>query len=164
MSLRSWATPLTVGSFLLIAVTGVLMFFHLETGLSKVAHEWLGWVLVVAVGAHVWLNWRAFNIYFKRPVALSIMAGAAALLVAALVVPTGDTGAVPVRQVLGSLTQTPISTLAVLVGKDEASLLASLASDHPGVRADQTLAELTGENTEAAVGLLATIYAEAPAE
>lgn len=40
---RNWATPLTIGSFLLMAVTGLLMFFHLDTGLNKAAHEWLGW-------------------------------------------------------------------------------------------------------------------------
>lgn len=39
MTYREWATPLTIGSFLLIAVTGVLMFFHLDSGLNKLAHE-----------------------------------------------------------------------------------------------------------------------------
>lgn len=41
-SLRKWATPLTIGSFLLMGVTGILMFFHLDIGLNKLAHEWAG--------------------------------------------------------------------------------------------------------------------------
>lgn len=81
MTPRSWATPLTVGAFPLISVTGILMFFHLETGLSKAAHEWLGWFLVAGVAAHLWLNGRAFTTYFKRPAAVAIMgAGALVLL------------------------------------------------------------------------------------
>jgi cytochrome b561 len=49
---REWATPLTIGSFGLMATTGILMFFHLDSGLNKTAHEWLGWVMVAVVAAH----------------------------------------------------------------------------------------------------------------
>lgn len=164
MSLRSWATPLTIGAFLLMAVTGGMMFFHLETPLGKVAHEWLGWALVVAVGAHVWLNRRAFSTYFKRSAALGIMGGAVIVLAATFVVPLGDSESVPVRQVLGSLTHAPISTLAVLAGRQEAELLSALSVTHPGVTADQTLTDLAGASPEAAVGLLAQVYGQALAE
>ena len=36
---RDWATPLTIGAFGLLAVTGVLMFFHPDSGLNKAVHE-----------------------------------------------------------------------------------------------------------------------------
>ena len=39
---RDWATPLTAGAFIVLAVTGLLMFFHLDRGLNHLAHEWLG--------------------------------------------------------------------------------------------------------------------------
>lgn len=162
MTLRTWATPLTIGAFLLISVTGIMMFFHLELGLSKVAHEWLGWALVVGVAAHLWLNRRAFTTYFKRPAAVSIMAASAAVLVAALLVPAGNGASVPVRQVLGSLTKAPISALAVVSGSDEAGLLAALGATYPGVTASQSLSDLVGGDSEVAIGLLATVYAEAP--
>ena len=35
-----------MGAFTLSAVTGVLMFFHLDSGLNKAAHEWLSWAMV----------------------------------------------------------------------------------------------------------------------
>lgn len=164
MSLRSWATPLTIGSFLLISVTGGMMFFHLETPLGKVAHEWLGWALVGAVAAHLWLNRRALSTYFKRPAALGIMGGAVIALVATFVVPLGESGSVPVRQVLGSLTHAPISTLAVLAGRQEAEVLAALSVTYPGVTAGQTLSDLSGNTPEAAVGLLAQVFVQASAE
>lgn len=163
MSLRTWATPLTMGFFLLLAVTGVAMFFHIETPLNKLLHEWLGWALLAAVGAHLWLNRRPLSAYLKRPMALTIMGAAIVILLASFMLPTPGAGPVPVRAALGSLAQAPISTLASLAGTDPAVLLSKLAADHPGARAEQSLADLTGGDVQAALGLLALAYPpEAP--
>lgn len=164
MSLRAWATPLTVGSFLLIATTGVLMFFHLDSGLNKVAHEWLGWFLVVGAGAHLWLNWRAFSTYFKRPVALSIMGAATALLLASFVPVSGAGGEVPVREVLSGLAQAPIETVAAVAGKDPAQVLASLGAAFPAVTGKDTLADLAGGDVEAGIHLLSQVYSAGAVE
>jgi hypothetical protein len=39
LALRTWATPLTMGAFLLMSTTGVLMFFKRNPGLITVVHE-----------------------------------------------------------------------------------------------------------------------------
>ncbi|MBN2768211.1 MAG: DUF4405 domain-containing protein [Campylobacterales bacterium] len=57
---RGWVTPLAGGLFLIMAVTGILMFFHIDTGLNKVAHEWLGLFMVVVVVLHIVLNFKGF--------------------------------------------------------------------------------------------------------
>jgi hypothetical protein len=44
--LRSWATPLTIGAFFLMAITGVLMFFEWNTGLTTVVHQWFSWGII----------------------------------------------------------------------------------------------------------------------
>ena len=49
---RQWVTPLVAGSFLLMGVTGILMFFHWDSGLNKAAHEWLGWLMIIGVALH----------------------------------------------------------------------------------------------------------------
>ena len=56
---RPWITPLVIGTFVLMAVTGSLMFFHLDSGLNKAAHEWLGWAMVIAVVLHALMNLNA---------------------------------------------------------------------------------------------------------
>ena len=61
---REWATPLTIGLFILMAVTGILMFFHLDSRLNKLAHEWLGWLFVVGVVAHAAANWTGVKYHF----------------------------------------------------------------------------------------------------
>ena len=78
--LKIWATPLTAGAFLLMATTGILMFFHLDSGVNKLAHEWLGWGLVIGGLAHITLNFKALVKYLKKPVAASIIGLFAVLL------------------------------------------------------------------------------------
>jgi hypothetical protein len=50
---RELAPPVTAGAFLLLAVSGMLMFFHADSGLKKVAREWLSRVLLGGAALHV---------------------------------------------------------------------------------------------------------------
>jgi hypothetical protein len=77
--LRPFATPLTIGCFVLSAVTGISMFFDFDTHLAKELHEWLGLWLVAGVFMHVAINWRPFVKYFKQPLAVVIIVALSAL-------------------------------------------------------------------------------------
>ncbi|MCG8276944.1 DUF4405 domain-containing protein [Stenotrophomonas sp. NLF4-10] len=57
-TLRTWSTPLTIGSFILMAVTGVLMFFDVVPGYLAFAHEWFSWFFLVGAGGHIAVNFR----------------------------------------------------------------------------------------------------------
>jgi hypothetical protein len=59
-NLRTWATPLTIGSFVLMAVSGVLMFFDVVPGYLVFAHEWFSWFFLLGTAAHIAVNYRAF--------------------------------------------------------------------------------------------------------
>jgi hypothetical protein len=87
--LRKWITPLTTGAFVLVGITGLLMFFNVRIELVTRAHEWLSPVFVVASLLHVWLNWGAMKAHLKRPLGVGIVAGFALLTLAALVLPIG---------------------------------------------------------------------------
>jgi hypothetical protein len=89
---RAWITPLVIGAFLLSAVTGTLMFFHLDSGLNKAAHEWLSWAMLIGVGLHLMLNLVPFKRYFRQTTGRWIMAGFAAVLALSFI-PAGGTAA-----------------------------------------------------------------------
>jgi hypothetical protein len=72
-SLRSWATPITIGSFVISALSGVILFFHWNIGMMKPAHEYLSWFLIVGVAMHIVINWRSMLGYFKKPIPLAII-------------------------------------------------------------------------------------------
>lgn len=143
--LRSWATPLTIGTFVIISVTGVLMFFHADSGLNKVVHEWIGLVMVAAVFAHLLLNWRAFTTYFKRPVAVTLMSVGALVLAASFFLGGGaDGGPDGMRALMMSVGNARVATLAELAGQDTETVLASLDAAGFDATADETLAALSG--------------------
>jgi len=127
---REWATPLTMGAFGLMAVTGILMFFHLDTGLNKTAHEWLGWVMVAGVAAHAAVNWAGFKRHF-----LSAGPGRAILAISMLITvasfispPRVGSGALPPPvMALKAVTKAPLSNIAPLTGKTVERLMVELA-------------------------------------
>lgn len=144
---RTWAGPLTIGSFAVVAVTGILMFFHLNSGLMKLAHEWLGWLLVVAVIAHVTINWRPFLNYFYKPAAITIMATLIVLGVLSFL-PGGHAGGRhPLMGAFTALEQSSLHVVAQVAKRDSVSLIEGLRARGIRVRDDeQTIREIASEN------------------
>lgn len=65
---RSFITPLITIIFLVVALSGLLMFFHIFDGYTEVVHEILGVIFVVFSVLHIILNWKALKIHFKKRV------------------------------------------------------------------------------------------------
>ena len=152
---RPWITPLVMGAFLLSAVTGVLMFFHLDSGLNKLAHEWLSWAMVGGVLLHATLNLPAFKRYFGQKTALTVM-GAFALVLALSFIPAAGAKkapsyAGPVR----ALADAPLPVLAQVLGKTPEALKADL--EQAGLPVDhdqQSLRDLVGPDLKQQVRTL----------
>lgn len=60
-------SPFLMTVFASVAITGVLLFFHVKNGPIVVVHEWLGMVFVIAGLLHIILNLRQFVAYLKLP-------------------------------------------------------------------------------------------------
>jgi len=113
---RSWITPLVIGSFVLLSVTGVLMFFHLESGLNKTAHQWLSWTMVGGVALHVALNLTAFKRYFRQTMGRWVVA-LFAILLALSFLPLKESKKTPnYVSSVRALAHTPITVLAQVAG------------------------------------------------
>jgi len=80
-SIRIWATPLTIGAFVLSAVSGGMLFFHVNSVFVKVVHEWGSWFLVIGGLFHVIGSWQPFIRYFSKPAAKAIMMVFALLII-----------------------------------------------------------------------------------
>ncbi|MFT7594839.1 MAG: hypothetical protein ACI8R4_002163 [Paracoccaceae bacterium] len=124
-----------------MAVTGILMFFHLDSGLNKVVHEWASWAMVAA---HLAVNYRAFIGYFKRPMAIGVV-GVFALVLGLSFIPAGGGGPdETVGKVMQALNGAPVEQVIALAGHDTDEGLARLAQGGAQARAGQTLGELSG--------------------
>ncbi len=156
---RPWITPVVIGAFTLSAVTGVLMFFHLDSGLNKTAHEWLSWAMVIGVVLHVLLNMPAFKRYLKQTTG-RVVIGAFALVLALSFIPAGGTSgsepgfAPPVR----ALAKTPITVLAQVAGTSTDELKARLQAQGLTVTSDQqSVADLVGPDLRKQIGAITKV-------
>ncbi|MEQ7801972.1 DUF4405 domain-containing protein [Pedobacter sp. ASV1-7] len=65
---RNYITPFISLVFLVVGLSGMLMFFHLFDGYTEVVHEYLGVFFIICAVFHIILNWKALKIHFKRGV------------------------------------------------------------------------------------------------
>ena len=68
---REIATSFTTLTFLVIAISGIMMFFHFFGMEVKALHNILGLIFVIAGVFHVIMNWKAMKNYFSKKIFIS---------------------------------------------------------------------------------------------
>jgi hypothetical protein len=158
---REWATPLTIGTFGLMAVTGILMFFHLDSGLNKTAHEWLGWLMVAGTAAHAAANWPGFKRYFlSSGMGRGILVVSVVVIAASFIRPGEQGGGVSTPALaIQAVTSAPLTQLAPLTGRSADQLLADLvAAGIPMRSVDQSVASVVGKDRKRAGTAIAVMF------
>ena len=154
---RDWITPITMGAFGLLAVTGVLMFFHLDSGLNETAHEWLSWVLLGGVALHAAVNWMGVKRHlagWRGRTAVGIFA----LLLAASFVSVGGKKEPPFVAPLRALADAPLPVLAQVAKTSPDELRARLQKAGVSVRDDaDTVRSLVGGDTRKQMRVLSQV-------
>lgn len=151
---REIATPLTIGSFLIMLVTGILMFFHWDTGFNKLAHEWLGWLMVVAVVLHILANRTAFKRHFSQGKGKWIVLALVGLLALSFLPQSllgngGNTQRPPMQQAMQVLGTADISTLAQLTHTTPEALMQELTQQgYPVTNSIQTPSQIAGNDRD----------------
>lgn len=167
MQLRSYATPVVFGAIGISSITGVLLFFHADTGYAKLAHEWLGWLLIVAAVVHVYTNRAAFAAHLNGTKGRVIVVAFAVLIVSAIVPwPTGggegggvegagDGGGLLAAEY--TLTHTSLESLAPITGRDVDQLVDRLrTAGFDGAAADASIHDFAhgGGQRDRALGVV----------
>ena len=155
---RWWATPLTIGAFLLMAITGVLMFFEWERGLVVVVHQWSSWLLVLGASGHIVANFRPLKNHLKsRWGALSV--GAFSLILIASLFSWGlVTGPQLKRPVEQALVDAPISVLVRMSKVDAQIVAAKLSAQGIDASSEQSIRELSRKYGQDENRLLAMVF------
>lgn len=156
--LRTWATPLTIGSFVLTSATGVLMFFEWDRGLIAVVHECFSWLFLVAAVAHSALHIHAFKNHLRSGWGKTSAAAFAVVLGASFFSWGVITGHQIVRPVEQALIDAPISTLASLTRTTPDALVRRLKAHGILATSQQSVREVCGEYGVSEVRLLAIVF------
>ncbi|MDO8988174.1 MAG: DUF4405 domain-containing protein [Sideroxyarcus sp.] len=144
---RNWVTPLAAGAFLLSAVTGVLIFFHVDSGANKFVHEWLSWVLLVGVALHVVANLAGLKIHLASVRGRLLIGVFAAALLASFMQFGAFSDEPPFVQPIRSLSQAPLSTLALVAKISPEQLRENLSkAGFQPVSDQQSVSDLVGSD------------------
>lgn len=158
---RNWVTPLTAGAFLLSAVTGVLIFFHVETGANKFVHEWLGWVLLGGAALHVLANFGGLKSHLATTRGKWVI-GVFVLVLAASFIPLGGADEPPFVQPIRALSQAPLSTLAQVAQTTPENLRDRMVKQGLQPTSDQqSLSDLVGTDIKKQMHVLEKIMVAA---
>lgn len=158
---RNWVTPVTAGAFLLSAVTGVLIFFHADSGANKFVHEWLSWVLLGGVVLHVLANLGGFKSHLATARGKLLM-GVFVLALAASFMPFGGANEPPFVQPIRALSQAPLSTLAQVAQTTPANLRDRMVKEGlPPTSDQQSLSDLVGTDIKKQMHMLGKIMVAA---
>jgi hypothetical protein len=156
--MKSWATPLATGTFIILAVTGILMFFKIEAGYSKPVHEWLSWAMVTGVMLHITANWRAFTGYFSRKPALAII-GAGVLITLLSVFLPAENEQNPRMKMTKALGSSKLETVAMVAGQKSESIIGKL--EQKGIRVESptmSIREIAAKNSKKEMDVLGIIF------
>jgi hypothetical protein len=158
---RNWVTPITAGAFLLSAVTGVLIFFHVETGANKFMHEWLGWVLLGGAALHVVANLGGLKSHLATTRGKTLI-GVFVLALAASFIPLGGADEPPFVQPIRALSQAPLSTLAQVAQITPENLRDRMVKEGLQPTSDQqSLSDLVGADVRKQMHVLGKIMVAA---
>lgn len=157
---RNWVTPITAGAFLLSGVTGVLIFFHLETGANKFMHEWLSWVLLAGTALHVVANFAGFKFHLAS-LRGQMLIGVFALALLVSFIPVGNRlDEPPFIPPIRALAQAPLTTLALVANVTPEEMREKMIKEGLQPTSDQqSLSDLVGPDTEKQMHLLGRILA-----
>jgi protein-S-isoprenylcysteine O-methyltransferase Ste14 len=144
---RKVITPITGALSLVIGISGVMLFFHLEEGLVKGVHEWLGMAFILVMLAHLALNWRTFKQHFTKPAAWLGAAAVSAITVMFLIASLSMPHENPMRSVIHSIETVAVSDLAPVFKLTPSQMATRL--NQAGAKIEtgrETLQELAGKS------------------
>ncbi|WP_294345495.1 DUF4405 domain-containing protein [Prosthecochloris sp.] len=157
-TMKSWATPLAAGTFIILAVTGILMFFKVDAGYIKPVHEWLSWAMVIGVLFHTIANWKPFIAYFSRKLPLSIIGAGVIITMLSIVVPSSEKGS-PKKNMFRALESAKIEMLADMTGQSSDALIGKLEGKGiTNAETSMTIEEIASVNGKKEMEILWTIF------
>ncbi|NEX11834.1 MAG: hypothetical protein C1942_03920 [Prosthecochloris sp.] len=127
MTLKSWATPIVSGSIFISVLSGLMLFFHVDPGLVKLLHEWIGWVVVAGVVLHVAVHLKSMLFYLKHLPGVGII-GLSVLVFILSLYPWVEKSGNPMKKAVRMLERAPLSEVLDIAGTSREDLAARFAA------------------------------------
>ncbi len=142
--LKESATSLTALIFLVVGITGVMMYFHILDKYTEALHENLGLAFVVVAVLHVFYNWSSMKRYFPKK--LFHVFSVIVLVVSLAFIVSVKEGENPKKTIIHSTLKAPLAVSSALFGKDVAEVIEVLKVHNLQVSKGSSLDEIAKEN------------------
>ena len=113
---RNFVTPYIVFIFLVIGLSGILMFFHVYDDYTKVLHELLGLTFVFFSILHLIINWTSLKGHFKKK--MFFISGTVVLIISIGFIIIGKANGNEERVIIDRIVKAPISSSFNLLNVD----------------------------------------------
>jgi len=155
--LKTHATELTATLSIVVAISGVMMFFHFYKGRVQFMHEWLGMAFVLAAMMHAVRHYRPITALFSNA-RTRVFLGAVALISAGFLLMAPASKPNPEKALSRLLLKARVQNVAPLIGLTNEALLLKLRD--AGVAngdADKSIEEMARESRVDPMQLLLAI-------
>jgi hypothetical protein len=164
--LRTYATPVSLFSFIGVGLTGMLMFFGVRGGPLGEIHEWVGVVFVVALVLHLARNWRGVLAMLSTTSGKLIGVGLSVVTVALILITLPYGGGQHQNRhgpwlVVNRIADAPIATMAPALGLTGEEAVARLRRG--GVEVDgvqESLSKIASDHDEPLPRMLNLLVSE----
>jgi len=75
MNIQKISTSLTIGAFIVVSITGLLLFFEISTGSIRATHEWMSLFFALTGLLHIYSHQKIFFRYFSNKYLYLILLG-----------------------------------------------------------------------------------------
>jgi hypothetical protein len=141
---RNYITPFIALVFLVVTISGLLMYFHLLDGFTEVVHENLGVAFIIFAIFHILVNWRGLKTHFGKKVFLP--AAVAVLLISATFVIL-QRGSPPLDTlIVNKIVKAPINEAFRALNVDYDRVSQTCKSNGINIRGSKTIEEIWIKN------------------
>jgi hypothetical protein len=155
-NLKSFATSATTWIFVVISISGVMMFFHFFDAYVKHLHEILGIAFVGAASVHIYANWRSMKAYFSQKLFLYSFA-VVAIVSFMLALASTQEGPNPKKVLIEAMLKAPLQNTLVVLSQDMQIAQTNLTQNGIKFSNDQSLAQIAKENQTSAFHIIEVI-------
>lgn len=126
--------------FLVVALSGLLMFFHLLDGYTTAIHEIMGLAFVLFSILHLVINWRSTKSYFPKKIFL--ISAAVVLVLSVFLVVVDTTHKDRNQMLIEQIVTAPIAETCVVLRIDISQLKSLIGADDLIVEEQETIESL----------------------
>lgn len=145
---KRFISIILTGVFLVVSITGVLMFFMVESFSMNAVHAWVGMGFVLVGVYHLIKNFSPFKSYMKHTSSTIILL---LIIVGSIwyIKPIDDGLVSPKKSMMKAIFTQPLSTVCIFFNKDVDKAMINMSSKGVIIKdSNQTLKQIAKQNNK----------------